>query len=456
MELKRILARDSRTANEKAIALYGPDVLIISSCQVRGQTELIVAVDVEALPAEEAVNEQFEPSVLAPAAPIQVRKDTTARHTEVKTGGSSLAESFGAVLGQNLAQRKPRATATASPAHSQGVEAMPATPVASTATDHNPGQDQHDVIRGREIVDMVRDELAALRKEFRLSQQMALWSGGGSFAPAVQPLRQSLQEAPIPSALRVLLLDTLQQHESLETATADIRQQMVHAIQNAGCDAPTQGIHVVAGPSGSGKTLMLARLAQWACSTLNPEQVAVISYSDVRPGAWSQAQLLSAQSGVDCFRATSPAALQLLIEDLSARQLVLIDTAGVQIAERVQEIMGVCPQAQLHAVLNADASTTTIQRLFSLASVNWHSLMLSKLDESTQPWAMIQFLTEGRVGISAASRGDRMGDWQRQVQPQDLVDIALSHLLPSAAPMVPGDLQQAMARASARIAEMTS
>ena len=82
--------------------------------------------------------------------------------------------------------------------------------------------------------------------------------------------------------------------------------------------------------------------------------------------------------------------------------------------------------------------------------------MLSKLDESTQPWAMIQFLTEGRVGISAVSRGDRMGDWQRQVQPQDLVDIALSHLLPSAAPMVPGDLQQAMARASARIAEMTS
>ena len=29
MELKRIIARDSRTANEKAIQLYGPDVLII-------------------------------------------------------------------------------------------------------------------------------------------------------------------------------------------------------------------------------------------------------------------------------------------------------------------------------------------------------------------------------------------------------------------------------------------
>jgi flagellar biosynthesis GTPase FlhF len=51
MELKRILARDTRAANEKAVALYGPDVLVISSSKVRGQTELIVAVDVAPLDA---------------------------------------------------------------------------------------------------------------------------------------------------------------------------------------------------------------------------------------------------------------------------------------------------------------------------------------------------------------------------------------------------------------------
>ena len=36
MELKRILARDAHSANEKAIAQYGPDVLVISSSQVNG------------------------------------------------------------------------------------------------------------------------------------------------------------------------------------------------------------------------------------------------------------------------------------------------------------------------------------------------------------------------------------------------------------------------------------
>ena len=45
MQLKRILARDTRTATDKAIALYGDDVLIISNHMVNGQTELVLALD---------------------------------------------------------------------------------------------------------------------------------------------------------------------------------------------------------------------------------------------------------------------------------------------------------------------------------------------------------------------------------------------------------------------------
>ncbi|MGA1554371.1 MAG: hypothetical protein ACO35I_10195, partial [Burkholderiaceae bacterium] len=47
MELKRILARDLRAATEKAVSLYGTDALVVSHEQVNGQTEVIVAVDLE-------------------------------------------------------------------------------------------------------------------------------------------------------------------------------------------------------------------------------------------------------------------------------------------------------------------------------------------------------------------------------------------------------------------------
>jgi flagellar biosynthesis GTPase FlhF len=53
MELKRILAKDLRRATEKAVKLYGEDVLVISNAKVNGQHEVIVAVDLGAEPAHE-------------------------------------------------------------------------------------------------------------------------------------------------------------------------------------------------------------------------------------------------------------------------------------------------------------------------------------------------------------------------------------------------------------------
>ena len=60
MELKRILARDTRSATEQAIALYGKDVLIISNHRVGGQTELVIALEVETVEMEASEDELLE------------------------------------------------------------------------------------------------------------------------------------------------------------------------------------------------------------------------------------------------------------------------------------------------------------------------------------------------------------------------------------------------------------
>ena len=45
MELKRILANDLRAATEKAIKIYGPNTLVVSSERISGGVEVIVATD---------------------------------------------------------------------------------------------------------------------------------------------------------------------------------------------------------------------------------------------------------------------------------------------------------------------------------------------------------------------------------------------------------------------------
>ena len=466
MELTRIIARDTRAANQKAVALYGPDVLVISSSKVRGQTELIVAVDVPPISLEAAVAEAFVPTEKKYALPKESSTDeiviskTTASFGEVmeetmtrqKRSGqdkTSLPEGF-----VSAAVLKSKAKAESAPeAASIEVKHAPA-PVAVDPVAVQAAQEERDSLRGREIVELVREELASLRKEFKLSQQMA-WQGAG-LSRSLLPLRNALQDAAIPVALRALLIDSIQSFEDVEPAIEEIRRQLVHSMQHSSVGVPETGLHVLAGPSGAGKSLMVARLAQHASVNLGAEQVAVISYSDQRAGAWNQTQLLSAQSGVDCFRATNATTLKLLLEEHGQRKFIIIDTPGVQMIERVAEISNISAAAQFHVVIPADASQSSLRRLLSTPQIQWQSLMISKMDESTQPWSLIQVLTEGHVGVSAASRGERLGEWSRQLQMDELVNLALHNLSLGAGDAAHEDMRSTMAMTSARITRLAS
>jgi hypothetical protein len=147
--------------------------------------------------------------------------------------------------------------------------------------------------------------------------------------------------------------------------------------------------------------------------------------------------------GVDCYRAPDVATLSLLLAELSNRKLVLIDTPGVQMIERIQEIKKIQPQAIMHAVLPADASAVSVQRILKdaaqKAAMEWDSLMISKLDESSAPWALLQFMcNESDVPVlSAASGSERLTDLVMGFTPVQLVNLALSQLMPAAAVAVP-------------------
>ena len=418
MELKRILARDIRTANEKAVAQYGPDVLVISSSQANGLTELIVAIDLAPLTPEEA-----DPFV----------------KTNFASSGKPSGK-FDVLLGQTLDQnkrdaRERQATQVAKPlvqmaAKPAASKSKPAVQVSAPVqeTDKRDAQ-AHDALRGQEIVALVREELNSLRREFKLGQQMAAWQQGGMSLPAaITPLRDALNDAPIPVALRALLIDSIKDHDNMADAMGALSRQLSHSVEQAQASTPVSGIHVLAGPSGAGKSMMVARLAQNAAQQHGSEKIMVISFQDQRAGAWNQTQLLCAQSGVDSFRATNEATLKLLLDEHADRQFILIDTPGVQMNERLADIRAMNLNVQCHAVIPADASAANIRRVFDNTDNTWASLMLSKLDESNQPWALLQFLTDKSLSVSVASHGDRTVDLVQDVSLAGLVQCALDNL----------------------------
>jgi len=434
MELKRILARDTRSATERAMSLYGPDVLIIANHRVGGQTELVVAVELASAQPDANGHVFDSDNPFAKAASVQ---PMSAREPILEASAS-----FGDQLGQAMRGKEPSPSLASSPLrHDPLLNAGRQDPLL-TAEPVQPAEAQRDQLRSQEIVAFVVEELAALRREFRVSQQTAEWQSSQTISPAVQPLVQAMHQADVPAGLRTLLVDAIKDHDTAQEASQAIRALLTSSLQRGGEPGAFEGIHAIAGPSGSGKTLMAARLALHTAASSSPEQVALISFHDARIGAWSQTQMLCAQMGVDCYRAPDVATLSLLLAELSMRKLVLIDTPGVQMIERLKDIKKIHPQTIMHAVLPADASAVSVQRILKdaalQAAMEWDSLMISKLDESSAPWALLQFMcNEADVPVlSAASASERLTDLVMGFTPAQLVNLAVSQLLPTNSPIL--------------------
>jgi flagellar biosynthesis protein FlhF len=396
MELKRILARDTRSATEQALNRFGPNVFVISNQRLGGQTELVVAVDVE------AANPQ---------------DDEVVRPVADDAPGRSFRESFQTVHQPSSVDE-----------HQQ-----PQSPVATVPAASLESGNDRDLIRSREIVATVREEIAALRQEFRLSQKTMLWQAEHAWPEEIQPLVQGLSEASVPASLRALLMDLLRDQTHLSSAIDHVVQHLVTNMPHPHVAAPVQGIHVLAGPSGGGKTTMTARLVRHALQSLSPDQVAVITFRDQRAGAWAQTQTLCAQVGVDCFRAKDAEMLATLLAELSQRQLILIDTPGVQLQENISTLRGLCPAAQWHAVLPADVSSVTLRRVLVEGGAVWESILVTKLDESNSPWPLLQHLMQmaGSVGLSMASGSDKIGDDLQALSAELLAELAVAQWMPN-------------------------
>lgn len=422
MELKRILARDSRSANEKALQLYGPDVLIISSQKLDHQTELIVAVDLDALPKplesvaalksqENELIQGDEPAFVPFSKLFQSASAFVPLDSEESAHPSRLA-----VVKEQQGHQHVNEVGVRGTAHEGGLQAVPLGAA--------PQPEFHEVQRNREIVELLRSEMAALRREFSLSRQMQPWQDGLQLAPAVRQLVMAMSDAAVPAGLRGLLADSIQSLDNTAEALAVMHDLLVRSLARDPMAPPKRGIHAICGPSGAGKTAMVGRLAFAAAQLEGAERQAMVSFADQRPGAWSQMQMLASQAGVACYRAMDSDTLEALLADLEGKT-VWIDTSGADFLGQAELLLQHHPRVIRHAVLPVDATVTSVQKILQHPRLTWTSLMLSKWDEAASPWALIKGLTENPLPVSCVSEDVRISCGLASFDSDRLAQLAL-------------------------------
>jgi flagellar biosynthesis protein FlhF len=479
-----VIAKDSRRATEQVIATYGPDALIISNQRVNGMTEIVVAIETENSGKDAAT----DTPTAAPAIATRNGKRTDAFGRTLLSSLDGDRGSAKSSMPRESSEGKPnraaRAEQSSEPRHvppflrgtpvpaesshrkaeaveptdddiapedsvsrrddiTESVETRPAASEAPRLSAIRgaaaPGRSLHeelpdpesqalDTQRARELVDLVRAELVSMRQEIALSRHVDVFPPGGTLPAELQPLAGALASAGVPVALRMLLLDQARDCQDLESAADSMKLHLAASMGSLERSDRFEGIHVFAGPSGAGKSQMLFRLAARHIALHGAGSVAVLSFADARIGAWTQIQMLAARLGVDCYRVTGEELLGPMIEELQPRRLILIDTAGTGFGERLAAIQRCAPKACFNLVVPGDVSASSLARFIPGTDIAWHSVMVSKLDEPTHLWPLIQALCNHAIPLSLSSAGSAAESTASVVSPADLVRIAFEGL----------------------------
>ena len=396
MELQRILAKDSRSAMEQVHTLYGKDALVVSNKRAKDKTELIVAVDLEA----DAKNSLDE-----------IKWINHDQHLSSSSNFQEVMEEkvFG-TQGQEKDMLSERGILMALPNDYED------------ETEDALGE--REKIRSREIVDLVKQEFAIMRREFKLSEQ----NRNDAFSSEMTPILEALTEVGMPVKFRALIDSLVDQNGSISEIFKNVSTEIGSNLLSKNILENMEGIHIITGSSGVGKTLVSAKIARQKAIEYGEEEVAIISYNDKRFGAWNQSQLLSAKIGIEIFRCSSLDSLEQIMSEIGSRKLVLIDTSAYEVEKTIKMLGSLLPLAKKHLVIGSDTSERSATSFLQNVDGLWDSVMLSKLEKECHPWPIISALFNRDEPLGLYSDSQSVMDDLMPITGSELVAKSLDQL----------------------------
>ncbi len=209
------------------------------------------------------------------------------------------------------------------------------------------------------------------------------------------------------------------------------------------------GVFALVGATGVGKTTSTAKIAAAFATRHGAAHLGLITLDAYRMGAHEQLRSYGRILGVPVHTAHDRASLDDLLDLLSAKRLVLIDTAGMaQRDNRTRELLDMLSHTSVRRllVLNAAAQAeTTEDVLQAYRAAQCTGVVLSKLDEAVKLAPVLDALLRHKLKVLAVANGQRVPeDWHR-LSANALVHRALRGVASSAWKLDGGDLNLVLA-----------
>lgn len=251
--------------------------------------------------------------------------------------------------------------------------------------------------------------------------------------PAQARLTQKLLDAGFSPALVRKLVEGLPAQMTEESEShawaANVLARNVHTAEQMPALEDQGGVFAMIGSTGVGKTTTTAKIAAAFATKYGASQLGLITLDAYRIGAHEQLRAYGRILGVPVHTAHDRASLEDLLELLSGKKMVLIDTAGTaQRDSRTAELLDMLAHKSIKRILvvNAAQQGETIEDVVGAwRGAEAQGVILSKLDEAVKLAPALDTVIRHKLRVLGVANGQRVPeDWHR-LSSQALVQRAL-------------------------------
>jgi flagellar biosynthesis protein FlhF len=294
--------------------------------------------------------------------------------------------------------------------------------------------DAHELLNElRSMKGLIEDRFGALAFMEKLQRQ-----------PRQAQLTQKLLDQGFSPALIRKLADSLPSDCDESTWAASVLERNLMSGEG---DAPLEdsgGVFALVGATGVGKTTSTAKLAAAFATRHGAANLGLITLDAYRVAAHEQLRAYGRILGVPVHTAHDRASLDDLLELLSGKKMVLIDTAGMaQRDARTRELLEMLSHRSVNRLLvvNAAAQGETIEDVLNAyRAASCRGVILSKLDEAVKLGPALDAMIRHKLKVLAVANGQRVPeDWHR-LSAHALVQQALRSAPATAWRMDAGDV----------------
>ncbi len=417
MKVKRFFAQSMSEALKQVSEQMGPDAVILSNRRVDGGVEIVTALDYDENMARQRLGEQ----------------------AETATNGSRLAE-MQADQHRRLEDELGRSRDRIRDVREKRAQAGAGYAGASFAelSDAAMADAEEPIARSTGGTSGYSDELAQMRAEISSLRDLM---HGRAVEPAKptsnavqQRLAERLQEFGVSSDLAASLS---RRHKGgrLDEGWKQSLKMLATGVRTAREEWLDEGgVYALVGPTGSGKTTTIGKLAARYVLRHGADSLALVTTDRYRVAAHEQLFVFGRILNVPVRVVDESHSLDSILDELSDRHMVLIDTAGLTSTdkgyeEQLSELAQSHHNVRTHLVVSATSQPRIMKSVWHCYKMaNLAGCVMTKIDEALTLGESLGFVMETGLPVAYYTDGQKIPEDLHHAEAVPLVRLGVERL----------------------------